>query len=221
MRDGGGQGGEAQAVVHGEERAEVELAVAVVARDVKVEGRLVEDARDVECSASGVKSVGGDERELLGVVDVVPVHDRGNDIAEEDKPDKDVDNGKARRGQRTAEEGSDSAPVEAKREQSKAFVARAKLVREDRVFPDKARDGDHRKRLEEVGGENVVRKTADEHQKEELKSGVASFRPLFLFMQRPVERCHVTKSMLTLFRGVLANMIENDNYTNKINVPEQ
>lgn len=118
MGDSGGEGGEAQAIVHSKERAKVELAIVIVARDVKVESSVVEDARDVIFCASVVESVGRDERKPLRVIDVVPIHKRLNNIAKENKANKDVDNGEEGRGERASKEGRDGTPIEAKGEKT-------------------------------------------------------------------------------------------------------
>lgn len=139
MDDGGGESQEAGADGDGEERAEVQLAIAVVGGHVEVEV-LGEHLGGVVLLPGGREELVGEDGEPSGVERVeLPVAERHDDVDEHDKADGRVGDGRPRRHQRAPVVRRDARPVEREGADAEAVVPGPDLLRRDAVRPHPAR----------------------------------------------------------------------------------
>ena len=180
---------EADAVVDGEEHADVDAAVGVVAGDVEREGVPVDDAPGVVGPAGVVVHVRRHERESPGVVGVAPVEQRQRHVGGEREPGHDVDDGEGRRRQRVAQEAGHRVPVQAEGADAEATKAGPDLLRRHRVPVHPAKHRHRAQRREQVAGDEVVGEAADHDDDEELKTRHAAAGTLLLLVHGS-EECH-------------------------------
>jgi hypothetical protein len=168
MSDGGGNGGEAEAVTECKEHAEADFAVLTISVQVKLKP-VVHDRLDVVAAAVGHEQVRGEDGERLGAVQVEPpVRCRHDHVDEEHVAKEDVGGSEEGRDEGAEEEGGDGGPVEREGAEAEAAHARPQLLRRHRLGEDQAHPRDGRQRRKEVARHGVPNEAAGEHHQEEF-----------------------------------------------------
>jgi hypothetical protein len=168
MSDGGGNGGEAEAVTECKEHAEADFAVLTISVQVKLKP-VVHDRLDVVAAAVRHEQVRGKDGERLGAVQVKPpVRCRHDDVDEEHVAKEDVGGSEEGRDEGAEEEGGDGGPVEREGAEAEAAHARPQLLRRHGPGEDPAHPRDGRQRREEVARHGVPGEAARQHHQEEL-----------------------------------------------------
>lgn len=190
--DGGREPQESGADGDGEERAEVELPVAVVGGDVEVEV-LGEHLGGVVLLPRRREELVGEDGEPAGVERVeLPVAERHDDVDEHDESHGRVGDGRPRRHQRAAVVRRDARPVQREGADAEAVVPGTDLLRRDAVRPHPARPREEGQDRQQVTRQRVVREAREEDDEEEAHprraTGLAAL--LFFLVQRPVHMQH-------------------------------
>lgn len=189
VHDGGGEAEEPGADGDGEERAEVELAVAVIGGDVEVEVA-GEHLGGVVLLARGGEELVGEDGEPAGVEGVEPpVAERHDDVDEHDEADGCVGDGRPRRHQRAAVVRRDARPVQREGADAEPVVAGPDLLRRDAARPHPARPREEGQDRQQVARERVVGEAREEEDEEEAhpRRALGRLPALLRLVQRPEE----------------------------------
>lgn len=145
----------------------------------------VHDTRDIVLRTIRHEKLVGEQRKVLGVVDVVPVRDRCHYVHHKGEPNGYVGSGKPRAGQWAPEIWGDGGPVQSYAPNSEAFVARAYLLDQDRVGSEPTDPREWSQEWKEEARKGVISECTNEGYEEELGPRRAAFGPLLFLMQSP------------------------------------
>lgn len=127
MDNGGSESGEANAISHSEESAEVERPFLLIGLNIKLKIG-VDDACDVILLARSREQLIGENGECLGLVHIKPIGDGCHDIHDDYKSDGHICSGEPWACKRAPKVGGNGRPVEAYDPESKPVKPRAQLL---------------------------------------------------------------------------------------------
>lgn len=184
VHDRGRERGKSNSISRCKKRAQIERAILLISLHIKMKVGIY-NARDIVLLACSCEETIGEYGEGLGMVEVEPVCNRGDDVHDYPKADCHVGSRKPWAREGTAKVGRDGGPVQTDGTNAEAIEARAKLLGEDRVRENPAYPGEGGEHLEEVAGEDIVCEAAEEGDEEELVSSQAAQLPWFFLMECP------------------------------------
>lgn len=123
MGNCGRQSSKAQAISEGEEDTEINLAVVLVGLKVELEVRRVQHPGDVVAVALGIKHMGGEDGEALGLEGIGPVEEGGHHVEGDEEAEECVEDGEGRVGHGGSGEGRGCGPIEAEGAEAEAIEA--------------------------------------------------------------------------------------------------
>lgn len=123
MGNCGRQSSKAQAISEGEEHAEIDLAVVLIGIKVELEVLLIQNPGDVVVVPLGIKDMGREDGEALGLKGIGPVVEGGHHVQDDEEAEEGVEDGEGRVGHGGSGEGRGSGPIEAEGAEAEAIEA--------------------------------------------------------------------------------------------------